>query len=160
MVDGEFRLQLRERLVERGGVIDRSGGAVLGIAVRTAAREQPHAEPIVMAAAFADDAAAIGDRRRHTVDRAAGDGGVPMGERGIPGGGEALRTGAGAEAIGGLEAHADRAASDRDAARVGEHGDEGLLARGRPSVAAGAERDGGEEGHAAHPARWSTSRDV
>lgn len=102
-------------------------------------------EPVVVAAALADLTAAIHDGASDAVHRAAAEliGEVGLGERRVPGGGEARRIGPRAQAIGGLPAHADRAACRRDAAALGQRGDEGGLPRGRPTRPAGHGRERG-----------------
>ena len=65
-------------------------------------------------------------------------------ERGFPGGGELLGTGLAAEIISALRRHVDGGGGEADRAGLGQGGDEGALALGRPAVVAGAARDRSE----------------
>ena len=129
-----------------------AGGAE---ALGAVAGEKEHGEAIIVAAALADLAALVKDRRGDTVEHGTLDrAGRVGGEDGVPGGGEARRVGAGAEAIGCLPTPTDATAGGGDAAGFVQRGDEGALAIGGPAVAAGADGDGGE-GEGAHRRAWS-----
>ncbi|HST36019.1 MAG TPA: hypothetical protein VLK25_05260 [Allosphingosinicella sp.] len=113
--------------------------------------EDEHEEAVVLLAAEAHQLARDEDRDQLAVQGAV-EGLVLadlQAERlgGVPGGAEALGAGLAAELVGAVLRHVDHAGGDRDAAGVGERGDEIALAFGRPAVVAGLlAGDGGEIG--------------
>src|SRR4249919_1875363 len=88
---------------------------------------------------------------------ASGDNGVTF-HHAIPGRGKQRTVAAGAEAIGALAAHPDRARGQSDAAGTAQRGKEAELALGRPAVAAGFTLYELRLGSAHRPA-WNTSGD-
>ena len=106
--------------------------------------EQEAGEAVVVAAALADLPAAVEDRARDAGDGAADLLGGGRRERCVPGGAERRSIRPIAQQVGGAPGLADLAAGSRDAAGLGQRGDEGALPLGRPAVAARAHGDGCE----------------